>query len=239
MSGDGPHPWRPTRLLLTCEHAGREIPSEYRKHFRGAGGVLRSHRGSDMGTLGVGLRMASVLSAPLIVTTICRLLVEVNRSLDHPELFSEFTRGLPAPERSDIIGRYYRPHRESVEHAIDDATRAGHRVLHIGVHSFTDVWQERTRDIDIGLLFDPSRESEREVCAAWRERLGASNGGMRIRDNEPYLGIDDGLTTAMRNRFSGDAYAGVEVEVRQGLVLRARDQRRMGNFLAGSLQRVL
>ncbi|TVQ75708.1 MAG: N-formylglutamate amidohydrolase [Phycisphaeraceae bacterium] len=239
MSGDGPHPWRPTRLLLTCEHAGREIPSEYRKHFRGTGGVLRSHRGSDIGTLGVGIRMAAVLSVPLIITTICRLLVEVNRSLGHPELFSEYTRGLPASERSDIIDRYYRPHRECVAQAIDDATQAGHRVVHIGVHSFTDVWQGATRKLDIGLLFDPERAGESEVCDAWRVAMENAEKGMRVRFNEPYLGIDDGLTTAMRNRFSGDVYAGVEVEIRQGLILRSRDQRRMGDLLAGSLQTVL
>jgi predicted N-formylglutamate amidohydrolase len=109
-------------------------------------------------------------------------------------------------------------------------------VLHIGVHSFTDVLDGQVRAVDIGLLFDPARRSESELCRAWRTGLESACDG-RVRFNEPYLGTDDGLTTALRAQFPDRAYAGVEVEVRQGLLTSEAAQRAFGALLARTLPR--
>ncbi|MEC9373270.1 MAG: N-formylglutamate amidohydrolase, partial [Planctomycetota bacterium] len=92
--------WRPRAILITCEHAGREIPPRWRRHFRGASEILRSHRGLDIGAFDVALALAEHLAAPLIFSRTSRLLIELNRSLDHPRLFSEYTRDLDESERA-------------------------------------------------------------------------------------------------------------------------------------------
>lgn len=230
---------RPSFILVTCEHAGRRIPVQYRSLFRGAGDALRSHRGSDIGALGVAMRMASGLSAPLLFTEIGRLLVESNRSIDHPDLFSRYTRDLSDAEKTRILDAYYWPYRRSVLEMLGIATRAGHRVLHVGVHSFTDVLDGVERSFDIGLLFDPDRRMETVFCNAWRSSLEETDAGWRVRFNEPYLGIDDGLTTAMRTEFPDGIYAGIEVEIRQGLILRNRQQAEMAEVLIEALHSAL
>lgn len=231
--------WRPSFVLVTCEHAGRRIPARYRSLFRGAGDDLRSHRGSDIGALGVAIRAASEFGAPLLFTDVSRLLVEANRSIDHPDLFSEYSRELPDSEKKHILNEHYWPYRRSVAETLRSLIHAGHSVLQLGVHSFTDVLHGVERTLDIGLLFDPVHRAESVLCEEWRLSLEKSGAGLRIRFNEPYLGIDDGLTTAMRNEFPMDAYAGIEVELRQGLILQRRQQARMGDLLFTTLRPIM
>lgn len=231
-----PDPWQPTFLLLTCEHGGYEVPAEYKRLFRGAGETLATHRGYDIGALGVALRMAALLAAPTIFSTITRLLIDLNRSIDHPGVYSEFTRGLEAEERASIAEKYYTPHRTSVTKIIHAAINDGHRVLHVGIHSCTDILEGEKRELDVSLLFDPDRANEQSVCTRWRDALTECAGSYRYPFNKPYLGTDDGLVTTLRAEFSSDVYAGVEVEVRQGMIQRASDQSAIGDLLAASLR---
>jgi predicted N-formylglutamate amidohydrolase len=230
-----PPSWRPTFLLITCEHGGHDIPRAYRAHFRGATEILRSHRGWDPGALTLAQRLAADLAAPLIFSTTSRLLVELNRSLDQPDLFSEFTRSLPAAAREDLLARYYHPYRFAVHQTLDHAIRAGERALHLSVHSFTPRLGDEVRTVGVGLLFDPARPSEAALADWWLPRLRARN--LDVRANEPYKGTDDGLTTTLRAEFSPDAYAGLELEVRSDL-LALRGRRRAAGF-AGDLLDVL
>jgi predicted N-formylglutamate amidohydrolase len=48
----------PPRLLVTCEHGGNRVPTEYRGLFDDHGALLQSHRGCDPGSL----RMAQDLA---------------------------------------------------------------------------------------------------------------------------------------------------------------------------------
>ncbi len=223
-----------SRLLVTCEHAGNEVPAAYAALFAHARAELDSHRGWDPGALGVALRLAVRRSAPLLATTTTRLLVEANRSPDNPGLFSATTRGLPDAERTKILDRFYHPHRRSVERLVRDWADHGQRVLHVAVHSFTDVLEGHARNLDVGLLFDPARPREADLCALWRAGLEAAC-DLRIRFNEPYLGTDDGLTTRLRSVFPEAAYAGLEVEVRQGLLASPENQASVGDLLGETL----
>lgn len=231
--------WRPDVVLLSCEHGGNEVPPAYASLFEGADDMLASHRGWDIGALGVARRFAETTSFPLIACTFTRLLVEPNRSPDSGNLFSVYTRGLSEKDKAAIRHDYYDRHRGSVERTVADAVAAGRRVLHVGVHSCTDVLDGRVRELDVSLLFDPDRLAEREVCQAWTGELARLEPTWRLPFNEPYKGTDDGLTTWLRNRLPEDRYAGVEVEVRQGLILEPSAQWHVGGLLARALTAVL
>jgi predicted N-formylglutamate amidohydrolase len=227
--------WEPTFLLLTCEHAGHEVPAGWRHLFKGHRAALHSHLGYDPGALEVAMRMATRLAAPLVFTRTTRLLVDANRSLGHPQLFGSLAGALDAAERERVIEEFHTPHRRSVETLVAAAVSTGRRVLHVGVHSFTDVLDGMIRELDVALLFDPARAAESSICARWSAALRGAAGDLRHRFNEPYRGVDDGLTTAMRAKFAAPAYAGVEVEIRQGMIRTARAKRRVADLLATTL----
>jgi len=207
------------------------VPPAYRRLFRGKRALLASHRGHDPGALRLARALHRLSGWELLAYTVTRLLVEPNRSLGHPRLFSEVTRDLPERERTRLIEGYWRPHRDRVQAAI--ARRPG-PVLHVGVHTFTPVLDGHVRTMDVGLLYDPARRRERALCARWRAALRARRPDLRLRRNAPYRGAADGLTTTLRRRFPEARYTGVELEVNQALFRDAR-WRRLADDLHASL----
>lgn len=202
------------RWLFSCEHGGREIPDEYEPVFRHARDVLDSHRGWDPGALEVFQAISPPLADAAFAATTTRLLIDLNRSLHHPRVLSEFTRPLPQPARDEIVARWWCPWREAVAGTIAEWLAGGALVRHISVHSFTPVLHGEVRNADIGLLYDPGRVRELGFCLRWQSLLQAR--GWRVRRNHPYLGVADGHATALRRRF-GPRCAGIELELNQAL----------------------
>ncbi len=224
-------------LVVSCEHGGNRVPARYAALFRNARAVLASHRGWDPGALALARRLAHGSGAPLHAARVTRLLVDLNRSLGHPRVFSEFTAPLPAGEKQRIVARHYQPHRRAVAEAVARRVRAGRRTLHLAVHSFTPFHAGGSRRTDVALLYDPGRRRERALCARWRALLLGSAPQLRLRRNHPYRGRDDGLTTALRRRFGPRLYVGIELEVNQRhLVPGARLRPLIVRALAASLR---
>ena len=222
-------------LILTCEHAGNEIPEEYKQYFSGAGDVLQTHRGYDPGALDLFKELS-----PLAVFgqqyMISRLLVEPNRSLGHPQLFSEFTASLPEVQKEKILEQFYVPYRNYVEGRIGSFILQGKEVVHISVHSFTPELNGVVRNADIGLLFDPERQPEKEFCKRFKEKLIQQDENLKVKFNYPYLGIDDGFTTHLRQKFP-QQYLGIELEVNQKFVYNNKMEKRLKNVIFKALSK--
>jgi predicted N-formylglutamate amidohydrolase len=165
--------------------------------------------------------LAGALKAPLVTSTVSRLLIDLNRSIGHPQLFSEATRGVPAKQRAGIVEQHYWPYRKQVERLVRQSVSRGRRVIHISSHSFTEELNGKVRRADVGLLYHPARRGEAELCARWKASLAASAPQLRVRRNYPYAGKADGLTSHLRSRFPRSVYVGIELEVNQSIVLAA------------------
>ena len=201
--------------LISCEHGGNRIPPPYRMLFRSAQRLLASHRGYDVGSLVMARALSRALRAPLVASTVSRLLIELNRSPGNPRLYSAIMKEASRDVRNAVYKRYYVPYRTKVETAIAGACTRDQHVLHLSSHTFTPELDGVVRTADVGLLYDAGRESEAVLCARWQAALAARMPGLRIRRNYPYNGASDGLTTYLRTRFSGRLYSGIELEVNQ------------------------
>lgn len=208
----------PDRLVLTCEHAGNDVPKPYRALFAGHERLLPTHRGWDPGALLLARAMAERFAAPLYFETTTRLLVDLNRSVGNPELHSEATRHLTLAERREILDVYYRPHRQTVDAAVAAAVDAGDRVVHIASHSFTPELNGHVRTADVGMLYDPGRPGEVALATAWIDALREADPSLRLRRNYPYLGKSDGVTMSLRKKHPPERYVGLELEVNQRYV---------------------
>lgn len=205
-------------FIVTCEHGGNRIPPPYRPLFSGQRALLDSHRGHDPGALVMATELADSLGAPLVASTTSRLLVDLNRSIGHPQLFSATTRDAPTETRAQIVAHHYRPYRRQAERLVAQAVSRGDRAVHISSHSFTAELDGRVRTADIGLLYDPGRRGEAELCDRWKQSLAALAPELRVRRNYPYAGRADGLTSHLRRCFAAGEYVGIELEVNQGIV---------------------
>lgn len=205
------------KLILTCEHAVGAVPEPYVDLFAGAPHLLETHRGYDIGALDVG-RGVEGLAEGAYYGRCSRLLIDLNRSLHHPQLFSSFSRILPRPEQERIVAGWYTPFRAEVLEALERVVGRHGAALHLSVHSFAPVLNGMVRANDIGILYDPGRYREKDLARLLTRAIHKVQPKLAVRMNFPYRGTSDGHTTALRRSFNEDAYLGIELEINQRLL---------------------
>lgn len=225
-------------VFLTCEHAGNKIPAKWKKLFTPPKQVLESHRGIDIGAKEIFNRLKKQLQCPSFIYENTRLLIELNRSLHHPKLFSEFSKTFSYDEKKLLIKTLYLPYRSLVENEFKEAIGASKKpLLHLSIHSFTPVFDGETRNCDFSFLYDPSRPLEKEFCREMAESLKKSLGkDFRIRMNYPYKGTADGFTTYLRGQLKARRYLGIEIEVNQALTGKRNERDRISSAMAEFLR---
>lgn len=227
-------------FVVTCEHGGNRIPAAYADLFHGWQAHLSSHRGYDIGALVMARGLATVLQAPLVASTVSRLLIDLNRSLSSPQAWSDATRRLSPTHRQCIVARHYTPYRQRVAEIVEAAVANGQRVIHLSSHSFTPILDGEIRHADVGLLYDPARPGEVQAAARWKSAFAEQAPELRVRRNYPYQGKNDGLTSAMRRRFPAGQYVGIELELNQAFVLAPRRSwRKLRTAVVTTLQAAL
>ena len=127
------------------------MPAAYNPLFEAHQQLLASHEGYDIGAKELFLELEDLAQKSFCADT-TRLLVELNRSMHHKQLFSAITRQLPDEEKEQILREHYKPYRERVESLVHDFIMAGRQVLHIAVHTFTPLLHGEDRLCDVGLL---------------------------------------------------------------------------------------
>jgi predicted N-formylglutamate amidohydrolase len=206
---------RPRRLLVSCEHGGNRVPREYAPLFEGAVDVLATHRGYDLGALDVARAFGRRLGVTPFAATTTRLVVDLNRSPGNRNVFSAYTRSLPAERRAKALDEHYWPYRKAVEDSVAKAVGNGDGVLHVSTHSFTPVLRGKVRNCDVGFLYDPRRSGEVRFVEAWHGALDAAAPELILRRNYPYSGVSDALVTHLRRRYGTRGYVGMELEINQ------------------------
>ena len=208
-------------LVITCEHGGNRIPIRYANLFKANQVLLSTHRGFDSGALVMAKELATAFAAPLVASTVSRLLVDLNRSVGHPRLYYETVRKQPSDVTDSILKQYYQPYRTQAEHLVRQAIVNHGQVIHLSSHSFTPELDGKVRNADIGLLYDPARPNEVALCEHWKLALKNCAPELHVRRNYPYQGKGDGLTSWFRQRLPPDNYIGIELEVNQKHIFKA------------------
>jgi predicted N-formylglutamate amidohydrolase len=210
-------------LVITCEHGGNQIPKPYQALFHDPA-LLDSHRGFDPGALSMARTLATAYAAPLVSATISRLLVDLNRSVGNPSLHAEAIRKLPAEMREQILIQYYQPYRAQAEQLVRQTIAEDGKVRHA----------------DIGLLFDPIRPGETQLCKNWQAALKVCAPELIVRRNYPYAGKGDGLTAWFRRQLSPAVYVGIELEINKKHIVGAdRHWTALRKVIVQSLGKVL
>lgn len=67
----------------------------------------------------------------------------------------------------------------------------------------------------MGLLYDPGRQDEVDLCLDWIDEMYDEAPNLKVRRNYPGRGTNDSLTRTMRSEFEPMPYLGIEVWVNQ------------------------
>jgi len=202
-------------ILVTCEHEVNRVPPRYASLFAASGKLLQIHQAYDRGALELARLLSQRLDTTLVSGEVTRLLVDLNRSPHNGAMLSRFTRTLDAPSRRALLDRFYYPYRLRVESLVADAAKSRPPVCHVSVHSFTPVLRGRVRRADLGLLYDPSRQAELDLCVNLQRALRRLRPDLLVRRNYPYRGTSDGMTSYLRKCFGSQQYVGIELEINQ------------------------
>lgn len=207
------------KIVLSCEHASNNIPTEYEYLFRQDKEILNSHEAYDLGALQASNTISHALKIRPILATSSRLLIDFNRSLKNPHCFSRYSNKLSSEQKQQLIDKFYLPYRQQVYTAVEKYIINKQRVLHLAIHSFTPILKGLRRNNDLGLLYDPKRLYEKPMAIFLKTEISKILPKLKIRYNYPYKGISDGLVTSLRKIFSEEYYCAFELEFNQNLFL--------------------
>lgn len=225
-------------FVLVCDHASNFLPERF-----GDLGLDQAQREShiawDPGALALSLALSARLDAPVVHSTISRLVIDTNRRLNAPNLFwtlSEATHipanvGLSVEEREQRISRYYSPFHTAIDELLDARSREARESVLICVHTFTPVYLGVARPWQVGVihgrdtgfsqaLFDALVDQKPPLAAGW---------------NEPYS-ARDGVTETLERHGDARGFAGSMIEVRNNELADDAGVAFWSDVLADSLQ---
>ena len=210
---------RQSPFLITCDHAGRRLPSAL-----GSLGLpeseLRRHIAWDLGAAEVTRALARELGAFAILQTYSRLVIDCNRPLGVESsipLVSENTtipgnHGLSAAAAAARARAVFQPYHDRIVSEFERRARVAQPTVLIAMHSFTPSYKGVSRPWHAGMLYNRDARLGRALLAKLREEPG-----LVIGDNEPYS-VSDLSDYGVVVYGEGRAIPHVEIEIRQDLL---------------------
>ncbi len=230
-------------VVLVCEHASSFIPEKY-ENLGLAPDLLQSHIAWDPGALGVAKILSRYLDAPLIAQRISRLVYDCNRSADSPSAIPDRSelydipgnRGLSATDHNARMSEVYEPFRQTLETILKARLVSDIPTNLITIHSYTPIFNNRSRSVDIGILHDSDTRLGDAMLDVCSDELR-----YRVRRNQPY-GPEDGVTHTLCEHGIRFGLANAMIEIRNDIIQDEAGQEKLANWLlpiiTGSLERV-
>ena len=202
---------RTDALLLLCDHASNHVPPDIDLGIDPA--LLDLHIAVDIGAAPLTRSLAARLEAPAILGSVSRLVLDLHREPDHPNLIPHHSDGYEIHGNLHIqpeerLARFHTPYHALIEARIA-ATRPD---LILSIHSFTPRLERggSDRPWEVGILYNQDERAARPAVE-WLRGQGLPTG-----DNEPYSGK---LLNATLNRHAeANHIPSIAIEIRNDLI---------------------
>ncbi len=212
-------------LLLLCDHASNAVPADIDLGI--APELLDLHIAIDIGAAPLTRSLAARLDAPAILATVSRLVLDLHREPDHPNLIPKTSDGHEITgnaeiDREERLARFHIPYHR----AIEDRIRTQQPALILSIHSFTPCLEQggTPRPWEVGILYNEDERAARPAIA-WLRGQGLITG-----DNEPYSGK---LLNATLNRHAeANKIPSIAIEIRNDLIRDDDGVQRWADILA-------
>lgn len=229
---------RPSRWLVTCDHATNRVPE-----WVGGGDLgiapadMARHIAYDVGAAGLTERLASLLDAPAILSDFSRLVIDPNRGEDDPTLLMRLYDGTVIPankhadaaEREQRLNRLHRPYHVALERI---AARHPARCI-CAIHSFTPQLRGRPpRPWQVAILYS---HQDARLGPAMVQACRAE--GWITGENQPYDGHLQG--DSIDRHALAHGRPNMLIEVRNDLIATAEGQQEWAERLAPVIEGTL
>lgn len=206
-------------VVILCEHASNYIPERYGDLGLSAQDRL-SHAAWDPGAREISLRLSKALDAPVVASCVSRLVYDCNRPPNSPDAMRYQSeqiaipgnRNLSVADRAERVNTVYQPFCDAVDQVLGDRKSRGQPSVIVTIHSFTRVFFDKPRAVEIGILHD----SDSRLADVMLEQARALP-HRKVMRNEPY-GPEDGVTHSLVIHALSRRLANVMIEIRNDLI---------------------
>lgn len=200
-------------LLILIDHASNWMPPEY-ADLGLPKSELQRHIAYDIGVAPLGRALAERFQAPARSTRFSRLLIDANRGEDDPTLIMRLSDGAVVPGNARLDGaetarrldRFHRPYHAGITSVLDAMSATGRPPAILSIHSYTPIWKGSRRPWHAGILWD----RDPRFAVPLLQGLAAEQ-GLRVGDNEPYIGTLKNDTMYRHGTARGLAHALLEI----------------------------
>ena len=232
VNADGKGPF-----AIVVDHASNRIPPRWGDLGLSPSERIR-HIAWDPGSLAVSLRLSELLDAPVVHSTVSRLVIDCNRDVDAPDLVpttSELTdipgnAGLTEDDRRWRLASAHTPFHSAIDRVLDARQSAGLPTILVCMHSFTPRYKGKARPWPIGLI----HARDDRYTAALRDALLREDADLNIGWNEPYSALN-GVTYTLEHHGDGRGLDATMIEIRHDEILEPSGVARWAERLARCL----
>lgn len=200
VSGAGP-------ILLLCDHASNHVPPDIMLGVAPA--LMHTHIAVDLGAAALTRALAARLRGPAVLGVTSRLVIDLNRPADAPDLVPLTSDGVAIPgnagaDRARRIARFHAPYHAGIAAHL---RRARPRLI-VAIHSFTPRLETggAPRPWPVGILYN------RQTVAARLAIAALAREGLMVGDNQPYSGRV--LNMTLNRHGEGNGIPSFAIEVR-------------------------
>ena len=218
-------------IVCVADHASNHVPDDINLGIDEA--LLAEHIAVDIGVEAVAEHMARDHGIPAHLARVSRLVVDLHREEEHPNVMPVESDGHTVPgnvsaDRNARLARFYRPYHTALCDWLD---RIEPKLI-ISLHSFTPqlATSDEPRPWEVALLYNQDDRAARHAIGLFGEL------GLTVGDNQPYSGRQLNATMNRHAEAQGRYYCAIEV--RQDLITAPEDQKRWAAMLADVCSRV-
>lgn len=208
-------------FAIVVDHASNRIPHRFGDLGLSPSERIR-HIAWDPGALAVSMRLSELLDAPVVHSTVSRLVIDCNRDVNAHDLIptvSEHTEipgnaAVTGDDRAGRIALAHVPFHSAIDALLDARIAAGLETVLVCMHSFTPSYKNIARPWPIGLIHARDEAYTRALAAV----LKAEAPDLNVGWNEPYSALN-GVTYTLEHHGDGRGLDATMIEVRHDEIL--------------------
>jgi len=223
-------------VLITCEHASTEIPKKYGTFGLDEEKIKTVSDYVDRGAKSLASSLSQKMDTVCIMPSYSRLLINVNKPIDHPKIVNDNCFGTIIPGNQNLsieelksrIQKYYVPFHDKIRSIVMQLRGKNKRIFFISVHTFYDILNGVERNLDIGILFKYPKDEK--FCNKVKDLIEKKSNHV-VKFNEPYSAHETAGYTMNENGKDDDITC-IEFEVNDKHLRDEESVERMGILLS-------
>ena len=245
LTPDDPHPVEIFRVensspvLIVCDHAGNAVPKKLQQLMPKPEDMNR-HIAIDVGARTVAQIVARALNSNLIMQRYSRLVIDMNRPLNSPELCPEVSDETPVPfnqsmtdsQKKSRVAEIFETYHKSIAGVISESENPPKAL--VAIHSFTPSLRNQPPRF---WHFDLISRTAVDLALELRDFLQSKRPGFNYGVNEIFS-VSDSSDYTLRTHAENRDLFGLSIETRNDLLNSDTDIKNWANLLADGLHAI-